>query len=82
MHRYFADPQPPVIAILDCVSAFTEAVNKSLKMGVNRGSCINITFRTDVFKFLFKDRGRDCPHGPGKFLELEDFNQDFFPAFW
>ena len=69
-------------ATLDCVSAFLAAINKSLKMGVNRGSQITVNFRTDVFQFLFKDKGREYPHGPGQLFELEDFDKNFFLPDW
>jgi hypothetical protein len=38
------------------MSAFSAAVNISLKMGVNRGCNISVNFRTDVFEFLFKHK--------------------------
>ena len=82
MHRYYADHKPPLRAALDSVSAFTEAVNRSLKMGVNRGGHISVLFRTDVFRFLFKDKETICEHGCGLFFELEHFSSEFFPAGW
>ena len=51
-------------------------------MGVNRGGRISVPFRTDVFRFLFKDKGTICQHGRGLYFELEHFNTEFFPAGW
>ena len=35
-------------------------VNKSLKMGVNRGCKFTLNFRMDIFIYLFN--GKFCPH--------------------
>lgn len=51
-------------------------------MGVNRGYHITINFRTDVFKFLFNNKGSKYQHGPGWVFELEHFDNTFFPINW
>ena len=41
-----------------------------------------VSFRTDVFEYLFGDKGRDCPHRWGLFCEFDDFDNAFFPNDW
>ena len=81
-HRYYADPQPSVRDILDSTSALTAAISRSLKMGVNRGCHISVNFRTDVFNFLFKYKGSEYSHGPGRIFEREDLDMNFFSTDW
>jgi len=57
-------------------------INHSLKVGVNRGCHFTVNFRTDVFRFLFKNRGRTSEHGSGHLYELDDFNPVYFPPDW
>ena len=35
-----------------------------------------------MFKFLFKDKGKACPHKFGKFYTFEDFDNTFFSSEW
>ena len=51
-------------------------------MGVNRGCHISVNFRTDVFNFLFKDKGSEYSHGPGRIFEREDLDMNFFSTDW
>lgn len=51
-------------------------------MGVNRGCNISVNFRTDVFEFLFKNKGSDYPHGPGRLYNHQDFDNTFFTTDW
>ena len=51
-------------------------------MGVNKGCRITVTFRTDVYKFLFGSKGADYQHGSGRVYNLEDFDTSFFPKDW
>lgn len=81
-HRYFANPKPTICDILDSTSSCSAAVNKSLKMGVNRSCQITVVFRTDVFNFLFKDKGTNYTHRLGRLYNMEDFDLDFFPKNW
>ena len=81
-HRYFYDPQPSKRDILDCVSSFTDAVNKSLRKGVNRGCQFTVNFRTDVFTFLFKNKGSQPERGRGHQYSLDDFDSTYFPPDW
>ena len=80
--RYFADPKPSIRDILDSTSAFCNAINRSLKMGVNKECRLTVNFHSDVFRFLFKDRGSEYPHGKGRLYVLEDFNTTYFPTDW
>ena len=82
LNRYFADPSPSVRDILDSTSAFSNAINMSLKMGLNRGCRVTVNFRTDVFRFLFKDKGSDHPHGTGRLYTLDHFDKTYFPTDW
>jgi hypothetical protein len=69
--RYFEDPRPSVRAVLDATSSLSAAINKSLKMGVNRGHHLTVNCRTDVFHFCSK-----------RLYELADFDRNFFPKGW
>ena len=80
--QVLCNPQPSFRDILDSTSVFIAAINRSLKMGVNRECHININFRTDIFQFLFKNKGSNYSHGSGQFISLEDFDTTFFTAHW
>ena len=68
--------------VSEAVSALEDGINRSLRSGVNRACIFNVPFRTDVFRFLFKDKGKDCPHRFGHFYDLEDFDRAFFSSDW
>ena len=51
-------------------------------MGLNRACRITVNFRTDVFRFLFRDKGTPYEHGPGYLYNLEDFDASYFPHNW
>ena len=77
LNMYFTDPSPSVRDILDSTSAFSNAINMSLKMGLNRGCRVTVNFPTDVFRFLFKDKGSDYPHGAGHLYTFDHFDKTF-----
>ena len=51
-------------------------------MGVNKGCRLTVNFRADVFRFLFKDKGSDYPHGTELIYTLDDFDTAYFPTDW
>jgi len=64
------------------VSNFIAEIYCSLRRGVNRGHHFTFDCRTDVFRFLFGGKGRECPQKFGRFYELEDFDEQYFPSRW
>lgn len=66
----------------DGVSCLESEVNRSLRLGVNRACSFSVIFRTDVFRFLFDGKGRDCPHKLGRFYDELDFSEEYFPPGW
>ena len=80
--RYFNDPHPEYRVVSEAVSSFKTEIYRSLKSGVNRLCSFNVLFRTDVFQYLFKGKGKDCPHKLDLFYDLEDFNEAFFTSGW
>ena len=50
-------------------------------MGVNKSCKIELEFRVDVFRFLFKGKGR-TPTGRGLYYDLDDFDSTYFCADW
>ena len=67
---------------MDCVSSFLDAVNKSLKKGVNKACHLTVDFCTDVFAFLFGSKGSPYEHGKGCLYTLDDFDRTYFPQDW
>ena len=67
---------------MDGVSNLCAAVEKSLKLGVNLHCTFKVELRTDLFKYLFSDKGRRPPRGLGLFYQLEDFDNRYFKANW
>ena len=67
---------------MDGVSVFCDAVSKSLRAGVNRQCKFTVEMRTDVFKYLFKNKGSDYEHGLGRLYTESDFDRTFFPTDW
>lgn len=51
-------------------------------MGVNKGSWFSVNFRTDVFKYLSKDKGSEHPHSTGRLYTLDEFDSAYFPTDW
>ena len=51
-------------------------------MGVNKRCRLTVNFCTDVFRFLFKDKGSEYPHGRGRLYTLDDFDTAYFPIDW
>ena len=74
-HRSFTNPKPMMRDILNDTSTFMDAINRSLKMGMNRGCRLTVKFRTDVFKFLFEGKGREYSYGTGRLYKQEDFDE-------
>ena len=77
--QVYADPTPPLRDVLDSINVFVNAVMKSLKMGTNRGCRLSVTFRTDVNRFLFENKGSAYAHGTGRLYTLDDFDIQYFP---
>ena len=48
-------------------------INRSVKMGVNRG------YRERSYR---RFKGREYPHGAGHLYTLEDFDKKYFPTDW
>lgn len=46
---------------------------------MNRGCNITVKFHTDVFRFLFNNKGTDYTHGRG---QIDDFDTTYFPKDW
>ena len=67
---------------MDHISSFVSEIGRSLKCVVNRSCSFSFLFRMDVFRFLFGEKGRACPHRLGKFYDKEDFNVDYFSTDW
>ena len=67
---------------MDCISSFTDAVHKSLKKGVNQSCKITVNFRTDVFTYLFQNKGSAYDHGRGRLYTAQDFDPMYFPQDW
>jgi len=57
-------------------------VNRSLKLGVNLFTSFTISFRTDVFRFLFDGKGRESPFRNGLFYDSDAFDATYFPVEW
>ena len=82
MQLYFESPTPQYRLVADAASNFVAAVNRSLKMGVNSNCKIEVEFRTDVFKYLFNNKGRKPPTGRGLVYDLDDFDKTYFTDNW
>ena len=67
---------------MDGVSTLCDAVNGSLRLGVNRGCQFTVDLRTDVFKYLFQNKGSDYEHGTGRLYTYSDFDTTYFPTDW
>ena len=80
--RSFESPSPQYRLVADAASTFIAAVNKSLKSGVNTNCKIEIKFRTDVFRYLFNNKGRKPTTGRGLFYNLDDFDTTYFTDNW
>ncbi len=80
--RSYEDPTPSYRVLADGVSTFISAVQRSLKLGVNRACTFTLELRTDVFRYLFKGKGNKPPTRRGLFYELVDFDSSFFPFDW
>ena len=78
-YRYFYNPRPLQRDILDCVSCFVDALNKSLKKGVNRACHLTVEFHTDISVFC---KGSPYQHGKGRLYTFDDFDSAYFPQDW
>ena len=82
LFRCYTHPEPPARALLDNVSTFLAYISASLKCGVNRSFKFTVPFRTDVYIFLFGQKGKEHSYGLGRWYENEDFNTEYFPCNW
>lgn len=64
------------------MSTFKEEIQGSLTAGVNLRTQFTFECRTDVFLFLFSGKGREWPKKYGRFYDLDDFDQVYFPSKW
>ena len=51
-------------------------------MGVNSNCKIEVEFRSDIFRYLFNNKGRKPPTGRGLFYDLDDFDRTYFTDNW
>lgn len=68
--------------ISDECSRLVEVIERSLRVGINRYCSFNVEFRTDVFKYLFDNKGQKPPRGRGTMYTLDDFDNTYFPGGW
>uniref|UniRef100_A0A1X7UEC6 Uncharacterized protein n=1 Tax=Amphimedon queenslandica TaxID=400682 RepID=A0A1X7UEC6_AMPQE len=64
--------------ILDAVSAFSVAIQSSLRTGLLAKRAVTLEFPRNVFKYLFQDKGSLVKGTPGKLYEGGDFTSEFF----
>ena len=67
------NPNPPVRELYDSCTRMITAIKDSLKSGCIRKNCLQISFRSDCFKFLFGDKGKVDGNRSGCLYKLEDF---------
>ena len=80
--RSYENPNPEYRLVADHASLLVDNIHKSLRLGVDRMCRFTLEFRTDVFTFLFRGKGRKPPSGQGLFYELQDFDLLYFPEHW
>ena len=80
--RAYNDPNPDKRAILDCVSNFIDAINRSLRAGTVRNTKFTDEFCTAVFKLLFGGKGEVARKGRGQLYQQPDFDSEFFTTGW
>ena len=73
LYRYYHAPTPRSDVIQDNVGTFTVELDKSLRRGSSRDFTVNVNFRHDVFRFLFKDKTT---------LYYNDFDKKYFKEGW
>ena len=76
--------QPPSAreVILDNVSNFLSAMNRSLSLGTVRMHIFSVDFNFDVFRFLFSDKGRTHSKGRGLLYDKNDYASELFHKDW
>ena len=67
---------------MDSVSALCDAIHSSLRVGINKKCQFTVELRTDIFKYLFKDKGSKYNYGTGRLYTNTDFNETYFPTDW
>ena len=81
-YRSFESPTPSYRVVIDATSHFKAAIHRSLKSGMNCNNRLDLEFRTDVFRYLFNNKGRNPPTGRGLFYDVEDFDATYFDDNW
>ena len=64
------------------MSDFITALQHSLKAGVNLHCRFTVHFRTDVYRFLFGDKGHHAHKKEGRLFMLDDFCKEYFSGEW
>ena len=64
------------------MSDFIAGLQCSLKSGVNLNCTFTIEFRTDVYRFLFGDKGHCAHNKEGRLYSLDDFCKEYFCGEW
>ena len=56
MYRSYEQPQPSQALVLDITVQMRKAIEASLMSGALFNTNISVSFRTDVYKYLLKDK--------------------------
>ncbi len=72
LYTSFTHHNPSGRVILDAVSSLTTALIKSLKLGCCRVCKFSLSFRRDLFNFLFNNCGSSVCRRPGKLFYRSD----------
>lgn len=72
MHN-IEQPQPPQAIVLENTVGMRKAIEASLRSGALFNTKLTISFRVDVFRYVFKDN-REC--------NRDDFPKELFPLHW
>lgn len=68
--------------LLDDISNLRAAIQHSLSAGILPRRSIKVSFHRHVFNFLFKNKGRNVKHKPGKMYSKSDFPSYFDENFF
>lgn len=80
--RSYEAPSPDHRAIADSVSSLVTAVQNSLRHGCVRNCMFVISFRCDVFNFLFSGKGSLIHGKKGRYYSEADFDPTYFYVNW
>ena len=80
--RSFIQPSPHHRTVADNISNFITAVQSSLRVGTVRNSKFLVSFRCDVFVFLFHDKGSGISGKRGRMFSEADFDLKYFSSDW